>query len=226
MIRLLVTAIICLGCLATFAEEKPSPEPQAWSGKIAEDALRKLAPKSGFLTDAKSFEKLWNAWRPDEALPEVDFDKQLVLIGTVNGPNLIIMNPSLNEKGNLTFLVGGTKIGGPGFGYKVMLFNREGVKSVNGTPVDAPPAKDSITVRVVGKLQTGVFAIGGETTGTMITANGITWELDFGDNEKLRKEATSLNGQQVRVRGTLERKRGVEIKERWIVTVTKLQAAQ
>lgn len=226
MIRLFVTATICLSCLSAFAQEKPTPEPQAWSGKIAQDDLLKLAPKSGFITDAKSFEKLWEAWRPDEELPEVDFDKQLVLVGTVGGPNLIIMNPKLNENGDLTFIVGGTKIGGPGFGYKLMVFSREGVKSVNGTPIDAPPAKESIRVNIIGTLKTGVFAIGGETTGTMITANGITWELDFGDNDKLRESVSSLNGKQVRVSGTLERKSGVEIKERWIVTVARLKAAQ
>jgi hypothetical protein len=30
---------------------------------------------------------------------------------------------------------------------------------------------------------------GGETTGTTITAKGVTWELDFGKNAELRKTA-------------------------------------
>ena len=38
-----------------------------------------------------------------------------------------------------------------------------------------PAAEDSITVTVVGTLRTGIFAIGGETTGTTITAKGITY---------------------------------------------------
>lgn len=88
------------------------------------------------------------------------------------------------------------------------------------------PADESISVTVVGKLRTGIVAIGGETTGTTISAKGVTWELDFGKNEELRKAAEMLNGKKVTVKGTLERRAGVEVKERWIVTVTELQAAE
>lgn len=80
--------------------------------------------------------------------------------------------------------------------------------------------KDSITVEVIGTLKTGVVAIGGETTGTTITAKGITWELEL--NETLRGKAEDLDGKQVFVRGGLGRSAGVEIKERWIVSVNEL----
>ena len=92
-------------------------------------------------------------------------------------------------------------------------------------PVLETKAAESITVEIVGKLETGIFAIGGETTGTTITAKGITWELEFGKQAALRKLAEKLNGKQVVVKGSLERKKGVEIRERWIVTVTSLKAA-
>jgi hypothetical protein len=85
-----------------------------------------------------------------------------------------------------------------------------------------PAAEESITVNVVGTLRTSIFVIGGETTGTTITAKGITWELDFGRNAAFRTAAEKLNGTKVIVQGSLERRRGVEIKERWIVTVTGL----
>jgi hypothetical protein len=88
------------------------------------------------------------------------------------------------------------------------------------------PADESISVTVVGTLRTGIVAVGGETTGATITAKGVTWELDFGKNAELRKAAEMLNGKRVAVRGTLERRAGVEVKERWIVTVTDLQAAE
>lgn len=87
-------------------------------------------------------------------------------------------------------------------------------------------ADESISVKVVGKLRTGIVAIGGETTGTTITAKGVTWELDFGKNAELRKAAEKLDGKEVTVRGMLERRAGVEIKERWIVTVTELKAVE
>ncbi len=85
------------------------------------------------------------------------------------------------------------------------------------------PADESITVTIVGTLQTGVVAIGGETTGVTITAKGIQWELAFDKHPELKAEAETLNGQLAIVTGALERRRGVEVKQRWIVTVTSLK---
>lgn len=90
----------------------------------------------------------------------------------------------------------------------------------------AAVAEESITVTVVGTLKTGVIAIGGETTGVTITAREVTWELNFGKNDELRKAADKWNGQQVTVTGSLERRAGVEVKQRWIVTVTSLKGPE
>lgn len=87
----------------------------------------------------------------------------------------------------------------------------------------ADPVEESITVTVVGTLRSGIVAIGGETTGTTITAQGIKWELGFGKNAELRTATEKLDGRQVTVTGTLERRAGVEIKERWVVTVASLK---
>ena len=89
----------------------------------------------------------------------------------------------------------------------------------------AQPPEESITVTVAGTLRTGIVAIGGETTGTTITAKGIKWELDFGKNAELRTTAEKLDGKRVTVIGTLERHAGVEVKERWIIIVTSLKGA-
>lgn len=91
---------------------------------------------------------------------------------------------------------------------------------------DPARAEESVTVTVVGTLRTGVVAIGGETTGATITANRITWELDFGKDAELRAAAEKLDGKRVTVTGTLERRTAVEIKERWIVVVTNLKGQQ
>lgn len=82
-----------------------------------------------------------------------------------------------------------------------------------------------IKVEVKGILKAGLVAIGGETTGTTITARGATWELDFGKKEDLRKLAERLDGKPVIVTGTLEVRKGVEIRQRQIVTVITLKAA-
>lgn len=88
-----------------------------------------------------------------------------------------------------------------------------------------PTSEDSTTVTVSGILRTGVVAIGGETTGTTVTVEGITWELEFGKNEALAEAAKKLDGKKVVVKGTLERRPGVEVKGRRIVTVSELRAA-
>ena len=89
----------------------------------------------------------------------------------------------------------------------------------------AEEPKESIHVTVVGKIQTGIAAIGGETTGVLIRSKNITWELELGRDEKKLKTAAGLDGKLVRVTGTLERRKGVEIGERWIVTVESLAPA-
>jgi hypothetical protein len=92
----------------------------------------------------------------------------------------------------------------------------------------APPSDhgESIEVRVRGTVRGGLMAIGGETTGTTIRARGVTWELDFGANEAMRAKAEALDGKTALVTGSLEARAGVESKNRWIVTVETIEAAE
>ncbi|MBI1248642.1 hypothetical protein GC197_12480 [bacterium] len=98
-------------------------------------------------------------------------------------------------------------------------------------PVKSDPTEtasmndDSVEVTVTGTLRTHLLAIGGETTGTTITANGITWELDLSKKPEFRKLADKLDGKKVIVEGSLRREMGIEVGERWIVTVTGLKGA-
>ena len=89
--------------------------------------------------------------------------------------------------------------------------------------VVAQDADEYIKVEVKGKLNSHVVAIGGETTGVQITANGVTWELELGKDAKLRELAEKLNGKVVVATGELNVKSGVEIQKRWIVTVAALR---
>ena len=89
----------------------------------------------------------------------------------------------------------------------------------------AAPAGDYVKVEVRGTLRTGMMAIGGETTGTVIRARGATWELDLGRLPEGRERAESLDGRTVLVKGSLEVRRGVERRERTVVTVTSLEPA-
>ena len=84
---------------------------------------------------------------------------------------------------------------------------------------------DSIDVVVRGTLRTGIMAIGGESTGTTVTARGATWELDLRGTPELPRRAESLSGRRVVVTGSLEVRPGVERRQRWILTVKTLEAA-
>src|SRR5262249_13797083 len=95
------------------------------------------------------------------------------------------------------------------------------------TAADKDKDKGAEKIDVTGKLTTGVVAGGGETTGTIIeTKDKKFYELDFGKNKELRDKAEKLNGKQVSVSGVLIVKPGVEVKERRIITVAKLEAAK
>lgn len=86
--------------------------------------------------------------------------------------------------------------------------------------------KEAKKVEMKGTLRTGIVAIGGETTGTILQTKDGTFELDFGKNKDLRQKAEKLNGKTVMVTGTLEVRKGVEIKERRIITVASLEEAK
>ena len=200
-------------------------EPAArWDGIVEDESRMSLAPATNFVADAASFEKLWKAWRPDEAVPKINFRRALILVAAVQGPNRAMANPQLDDKGEVNFLVASTRRGGPGFGYLMLAVDRAGVRSVNGHKVPATTIQDSIQVEVVGTIESGIVAIGGETTGVTMTANGITWELDLRGDETFGKLADQLAGGKARARGTLERRGGVERGERVVVIVETLEA--
>src|SRR5688500_18198082 len=90
---------------------------------------------------------------------------------------------------------------------------------------DAPAAGEYIKVEIRGILRGGLMAIGGETTGYVITSRGVTWELDFGGDAAMQKQADALDGKTALVTGTLEARPGVEIKTRTIVTVRSVAPA-
>lgn len=87
-------------------------------------------------------------------------------------------------------------------------------------PVCQPKASPA-RVECHGRLRYGVVAIGGETTGTTITFEGLTWELKLPD-EASRTFAKEHHKGPVTAVGTLRRVAGQEKSVRWIVDVERL----
>lgn len=84
--------------------------------------------------------------------------------------------------------------------------------------------EDYVEVKIRGTITTGVMAPGGETTGIIITAEKLTFELEISD-AKLKKLAEELNGKKAIVEGELEIRNGVAVKERKIIVVKELKPA-
>ncbi len=80
--------------------------------------------------------------------------------------------------------------------------------------------EDVIQINMDGILETGIVAIGGETTGTIIRAGNITFEVELGKDKLLAQRAHKFHKKRVRLQGTLTKKAGVEIPERWIVVAS------
>jgi len=152
-IRPVTLACCCLlGSLATVGQAAPTAVEtiDMWSGRVKDATLRKLAPATGFIADPTSWQKICQTWQPDMKVPQVDFSKNLVLVGTVPGPNLVLMRPTIDKKGDISFLVAGTKRGGPGFGYKLIAISRQGVKTVKGQSIAGKGVRG--TVLIPGKV--------------------------------------------------------------------------
>ena len=99
-----------------------------WKGSVDDEGLQKNAPAC--ITSAKALKKLWEDWKVEGQVPEVDFAKEIVVIGTGNG-SLVNLSARLNDEGDLELLCMSTLDFAPGFRYVLATVGREGVKTVN-----------------------------------------------------------------------------------------------
>jgi len=160
----------------------------------------------------------------DKVLKKVDFHQQLVLLFVWNGSGQDKLDYTVQEGQPETIQFqhrgGMTRDFRPHFRVYAI---RNDVKCQFGDQEISLAAQPTpyVKVTVCGTLNSQIMAIGGETTGVQITAGEIRWELDFADPE-LRKQAEAWHDKMVVVTGDLNLKQGVEIPQRWIVTVHSL----
>jgi hypothetical protein len=116
----------------------PAPEARAQTsevklptlvkGSVEDEAVKPDAPD--VITTQKGLDKLWKAWKLAGKVPQIDFTKQLVLVGTTSGSRINLMG-HLNDKGNLDVIGVATSDFLPGFRYILAVVGREGIKTVN-----------------------------------------------------------------------------------------------
>jgi hypothetical protein len=137
--RLLAFALAVLALAgAACAEEKTVTPNRLWEGEFADEKLKKEAPKGGVITDAKTFAKLWKAWRKDEKVPEVDFKKELAVV-VMCGKGVRPSTYVTLKDGALWVNWEEARRGWGGWGYSIVTLDRKGVKKANG--VELPKAK-------------------------------------------------------------------------------------
>ena len=86
-------------------------------------------------------------------------------------------------------------------------------------------AADPVKFDQTGTVSTGMMAIGGETTGTILKTEAGSYELTPA-NAAIGKQIAALKDKKAHVTGTLTVKEGVEVGQRKIVTVESIEEAK
>ena len=104
-----------------------------WSGSVMDLALQKLAPRTGYIADAKTFARIWKAWNIKGKMPKINFKKHIAVFATTRGSRLRL-TPRIKD-GDLRVLALATRDLRPGFRFAIKLVERAGIKTVNGKPI-------------------------------------------------------------------------------------------
>ncbi len=88
LLGILALGVVMTGCTATttVAENQPTELviAQSWSGDYPVAELKRLpagqqTSRVGYLGNAAAFKAVWSGFKPEEAVPEMDFAKNLVV---------------------------------------------------------------------------------------------------------------------------------------------------
>jgi hypothetical protein len=111
-----------------------------WAGQLEDGKLKKEKPvdrlftADGFITNKEDFAKVWKAWMGKEKLPEIDFDKELVVVAS-SSKGRIFEILLIEEKGDVKTIAGSRAAEVKGFTFMIAVFKREGIKTIDGQPI-------------------------------------------------------------------------------------------
>lgn len=100
--------------------------------------------------------------------------------------------------------------------------------TVSSSPSEPPSGKSKLAEedRYEGTLKYPVYAIGGETTGTMLKTEKGDFELDLNGNKEMKEAVQSLKNKRVVATGKLTTRKGEEVPERHIILVSSLSSTE
>jgi hypothetical protein len=134
---LAAASIVALMAGSGRAQQTVTPA-QHWEGEFGDEKLKQAVPNGGVITGPDGFAKLWKAWRPDERVPAVDFNKQVVVVATCSTKGEHPVTSATLRAGVLGVSWDAARRGRGGWGYAILAFDRAGVNEVNGLKL-APP---------------------------------------------------------------------------------------
>lgn len=141
MKTLLAGLLLLCTCTSLLAEDKTIEPSQTWKGSIDDETLRAKAP--AVITSQEAWDAVWADWKIEGKAPKVDFAKEFVVVQTTSGSRLTL-TARLTEAGDLKAFAFGTRDFRPGFRYVLGSFSREGVKTINGEPLEAEKPAEKV----------------------------------------------------------------------------------
>lgn len=127
-----LAALLCWTFVASElrGEDKKLLVTMTWKGSVADAKLMKDAPVC--ITTYKGLDKIWKAWKIKGPAPKLNFSEVIVIGAYSSGSQLDLVDPTLDDKGNLKVFGFGTRDFRPGFRYVLGTVSKEGVVTVNG----------------------------------------------------------------------------------------------
>jgi hypothetical protein len=115
---------------------------QSWCGYIPKE-LRSAAPTKRYINSQSEWVKLWKTYRPNQAVPKIDFDRELIVIYVHFDANTLYLSPILSHKGELALRVSFTEAGmaDTPCSYVFASVERWRVKSIDGKPLGNSTSK-------------------------------------------------------------------------------------
>jgi len=114
----------------------PVPQLVSWRGSVADEELLGENPPV-VVTSAEEWSATWKAWQLPGDVPEVDFQRALVLIQTTRGGriNMLVRKDAKNDVSIAGFATRDLR---PGFRYAIGVVLREGLATIGGKEIPAP----------------------------------------------------------------------------------------
>jgi len=115
----------------------PVPLVVTWKGSVEDEDLLGENPPV-VVTSAEEWSKVWKAWQLPGEVPEVNFQRALVLIQTTRGGrlNMLVRKDAKNDVSIAGFATRDLR---PGFRYAIGVVLRDGLATIGGKEIPAPP---------------------------------------------------------------------------------------